>query len=86
MKLKTHFHNISKPKHIQTQIDCIFRDTLLNLCDGVENLYSLRNQFLSNPNKQYSEWRVLCLSAFQKATQNLSEKEKKRISIDIEFV
>jgi len=85
MKMSVHFHNVSRPKDVQTLIDCTFRDTLLDLCNGVEKAHQLRSQFRSSPHKRFLDWNRFYRVAFAAATKPLSDKEREKVYPVIEF-
>lgn len=88
MKMNVHFHNVSRPKDVQTLMECTFKDTLLDLCNGVETAFHLRSQFKAVPHKPSLDWPRFYRVAFKIATDtaNLSSKEKERILPVIEFI
>ena len=85
MKMNVHFHNVSRPKDVQTLIDCTFKDVLLDLCNGVEKAQQLRSQFRSAPHKPFLDYPRFYRTAFAAATRCLSDKEREKVYPVIEF-
>lgn len=85
MRLNVHFKNVSRPRDVQTQIECTFKGVLLDLCDSPETVFKVISQYNSNPRNFTSDWPRFYRVAFNLATKNLSTKEKSLVYPIITF-
>ena len=88
MPLCVIYHNCSRPAIERTRIEIEYRDSLLELTNGIENAAHCRDVHykVARHSRYPTDWSRFCKSAFAHATRNLTEPERKLAFFTVKLI
>lgn len=85
MRLSVHWVNATRPHDVRTQVELTYRDTLLEISNGVENAKRAYDHAKACPHHPLQDWHRFNQHALGTATRNLSPTETSMARFQIAF-